>query len=133
MLETREFSKIEGSSARTFGLFFAALFMLIAAWPLFYGGSIRVWASILAALFLAASLLRPALLQPLNRLWFRFGLLLGRIMTPVVMFLIYLLTIVPIGLILRAMGKDPMARRFDPAAKSYWIKHPGAGSMKRQF
>lgn len=133
MLETREFSKIEGSSERTFGLFFAAIFLLIAAWPLLGGGGIRLWSAGLAALFLAAALLRPTLLEPLNRLWFRFGIALGKIMTPIVMFLIYCLTIIPIGLIMRALGKDPMARRFDPSATTYWIKHPGAGSMKRQF
>lgn len=133
MLETREFSKVTGSSARTFGLFFAAFFALIALWPLFHGAGPRWWAGGLALAFLAASLLRPQLLHPLNRAWFLFGMLLGRIMTPIVMFLIYVLTIIPIGLILRAMGKDPMSRRFDAAAASYWLKHPGAGSMKRQF
>lgn len=134
MLDTREFTKkVEGSSARTFGLFFAALFALVALWPLLHGGGVRLWSAGLAAAFLAAGLLRPQLLQPLNRLWFLFGMLLGKIMTPIVMFLIYVLTVVPIGLIMRAMGKDPMARRFDPAAKTYWVKHPGAGSMKRQF
>lgn len=133
MLDTREFTEVKRSSARTFGLFFAALFALVALWPLYHGGAVRLWAAGLAAAFLAASLLRPALLEPLNRLWFLLGVLLGKIMTPVVMFLIYGLTVVPIGLIMRAMGKDPMARRFDPAAKTYWVKHPGTGSMKRQF
>lgn len=133
MLDTREFTKVTGSSTRTFGLFFAAIFALIAVWPLFYGSGARWWSVVLALAFLAASLLRPQLLQPLNRFWFQFGMLLGRIMTPIVMFLIYVVTIVPIGFILRAMGKDPMTRRFDPAAKSYWIRHPGVGSMKRQF
>jgi hypothetical protein len=133
MLETREFSTVKGSSARAFGLVFAGIFALIALLPLVSGHALRWWALGLALGFLVVALMRPVLLEPLNRLWFRFGILLGRIMTPVVMFVIYTLTIIPIGLILRLSGKDPMARRFDPSAKSYWIKHAGAGSMKRQF
>lgn len=133
MQDIREFTTVKGSSARTFGLFFAALFALIAAWPIFYGNAPRLWPVPIAAAFLGAALLRPLWLEPLNRLWFAFGMLLGKIMTPIVMFLIFALTIVPIGLILRISGKDPMARRFDPAASTYWKKHPGIGSMKRQF
>jgi ABC-type uncharacterized transport system permease subunit len=133
MLDTREFSTVKGSSTRVFGLFFAAFFALITFWPLIHGLGIRFWALGLALAFLAASLLRPQLLEPLNRLWFLLGIVLGKIMTPVVMLLIYVLTIVPIGLILRMRGKDPMARRFDREAKTYWKPHPGAGSMKRQF
>jgi Saxitoxin biosynthesis operon protein SxtJ len=133
MLDIREFSTVKGSSARTFGLFFAALLMGVALWPLLSGQRLRWLPAIMGGVLAALAFLRPVWLEPFNRGWMKVGLALGFVMTPVVMGLIFVLTIIPVGLILRFTGKDPMARGFDPEAPSYWREHAGSGSMKRQF
>ena len=101
------------------------------------GGAIRLWALIAAGVFAAAGLFAPALLWPLNRVWFLFGMALHKVVNPVVMGLLFYATITPMALVMRLMGKDPLRRRFDPAAKSYWIERRPAGpepqSMRRQF
>jgi hypothetical protein len=124
-------------SERSFGLVFAAVFALIALLPLLKGGGVRWWSLALAAVFLALALLIPAVLKPLNVLWFKFGLLVGRVMTPLVMGILYLLSVIPTGLFLRATGRDLLRLKREPAMKSYWIERespdPAKGSMKRQF
>ena len=124
-------------SERSFGLVFGTLFAVIGLLPLFKGEDLRWWASCLAASFLAVALLRPAVLRPLNVVWFKFGLLLGHIITPLVMGLLYVLTVLPIGLYLRATERDLLRLRPQAAMKSYWIERedsgPVKGSMKRQF
>jgi predicted membrane metal-binding protein len=129
--------EVKGSSERSFGLVFAAVFAVVALWPLLKGGEARGWAGLLALLFLAAALLRPRLLAPLNRLWFRFGLLLHKVVNPLVMGLLFFLTVTPIALLMRGLGKDPLRLRFDPAAESYWIPRqppgPAPDSMRHQF
>jgi hypothetical protein len=126
-----------GSSDRNFGFVFSAVFGLIGFYPLLHGGPLRAWALGLAALFLIATLVRPAILSPLNRLWTRFGLLLHRVMSPIALFVVFCLGILPTALVLRALGKDPLRLRFDPSAGSYWIprKPPGRSDeqMKKQF
>lgn len=133
-----DFSRAEapdGSSDRGFGLVFAAVFGVIGAWPLLGGGAPRLWALVAAAAFLAVAAAAPRLLAPLNRAWTRFGLLLGRIVTPLVMGLLFYGMVTPMGLAMRALGKDPLRRRFDRAAASYWIarRPPGPAPMSRQF
>ena len=124
-------------SDRNFGLTFAVILGVVALWPLWYGDMIRLWAGIPAALFLLAALIFPRLLSPLKMLWMRFGLLLHAIITPLVMGLIFYLAVTPTGLILRAMGKDPLRLKRDPDAKSYWILRdppgPPPGSIRKQF
>jgi hypothetical protein len=124
-------------SNRTFGTVFAVVFAVIALWPLLSGHAPRLWASVLAAAFLGVALFAPTLLAPLNRGWFHLGLALHRVVNPVVMAIIYYGTVVPIGLILRARGKDPLRLKRDPEATSYWIARdppgPPRGSMTKQF
>jgi Saxitoxin biosynthesis operon protein SxtJ len=124
-------------SNRTFGLVFAAVFGVIALWPLASGGMPRLWASALALAFLAVALVAPRLLSLLNRAWFYLGLALHRVINPIVMAIIYYGTVVPVGLILRARGKDTLRLKRDPNAKSYWIERdppgPPRGSMTKQF
>jgi low temperature requirement protein LtrA len=128
---------VEMGSERGFGLVFAAVFAIIALWPtIFYGAAPRWWATLIAIMFVVVALFRSAWLRPLNFVWFRFGLLLGRIVTPVVMAALYVTTIVPIGLFLRLRGKDLLRLKREPERKSYWIERepgPAAGTMKRQF
>ena len=90
-----------------------------------------------SAIFLGLALATPRVLAPLNRLWMQFGLLLGRIVAPIVLFIVYCLAVVPTGLVMRFMGKDPMRRRFDSTAASYWVPRVPVGkpdrSMTHQF
>ena len=122
---------------RGFGMVFAFVFAVIGLWPLSDGGAIRLWALIAAGVFAAAGLFAPALLRPLNRVWFLFGMALHKVVNPVVMGLLFYATITPMALVMRLMGKDPLRLRFDRQAKSYWIERRPAGpepqSMRRQF
>jgi len=118
---------IEASSDRSFGLLFAALFAGLAFWPLFRGEPFRLWALALAAAFLALALAWPRALSGMNRGWMRFGLLLNRIVSPLAIGIVYYLTLVPMGLALRAFGKRPLRLGFDRAAASYWIPREPPG------
>jgi hypothetical protein len=125
----------KASSERGFGLTFAAVFAIVAAWPLLGGAAPRFWALGVAAAFLTTAFLAPRRLAPLNRLWTRLGLLLSRIMNPLVLGLLFYGVVTPAGLVMRALGKDPLRRRFEPGAASYWIERrpPGPSPMARQF
>ena len=124
-------------SERGFGIVFAVVFALIGLWPLWDGGPFKLWALAGAGIFLAAGLFFPVVLRPLNQLWFLFGMTLHKVMSPLVMGFLFYLTVTPIALIMRAAGKDPLHRRFDPQAKSYWIERNPAGpapeTMRQQF
>jgi hypothetical protein len=126
-----------GSSDRAFGLVFAAVFALVGGYPWLRGAAAHGWAFALAVAFLAVALVRPRLLAPLNRGWTRLGQLLHRLASPVALFVVYALAVVPTGLVRRAFGKDPLRLRRDPAANTYWIERsPPAradGRMKKQF
>lgn len=134
---TAHASAPERGSERAFGIVFTILFLVIGAWPLKDGGSPRLWALGIAALFLLVALAAPKWLAPLNRLWMAFGLLLGMIISPIMLFLVYVVAVVPTGLIMRLRGKDPLRRRFEPEAASYWVHRNPPGkpdeTMGRQF
>ena len=114
----------------------AAVFAIIGLYPLLRG-DVRWWALVVAALFLLVALVRPETLHPLNRLWFRFGLLLNRIVSPIIMGLVFVLAVVPTGLIMRLRNRDLLRQRFDPDARSYWIEVDedlrAKSSMRNQF
>lgn len=137
---------IEGSSDRSFGLTVGGILLAIVLVRLGLqwwqsGGVTLGWLELVLGgvgiVLLAMGLLAPTLLAPLNRGWTKLGLLLFTIVNPIVLALIFLVTIVPIGLALRAFGKDPLRLRFDPDAKSYWIEReppgPAPESMGQQF
>ena len=134
-LEAR--SEVAQGSERGFGVVFAVVLLIIGLWPLLAGAGVRIWSLVIAAGFLAAAFAAPHLLAPLNRLWFRFGMLLGRIVSPVVMAIIFYLTVLPTGLVMRMLGKDLLRLRFDPGVESYWIHRdppgPAPDSLKQQF
>ena len=127
----------EGSSDRGFGLVFAGFFAILAAVSLWRGGPLWPWLGGIALAFLAVALLRAALLAPLNRLWMRFGLLLGRIVNPIVLALLFFAVFTPIALLARLLGKDFLRLRRDADATTYWIVReppgPAPQSMKDQF
>lgn len=116
-----------GSSDRAFGIVFTVVFLVIGLLPLFFGGPPRLWSIAIAAIFGALALLRPALLAPLNRLWTKFGLLLHRIVSPLVLGIMFFVVITPMGLVMRAWGKDPLRLRFDRQARSYWVERQPPG------
>jgi hypothetical protein len=129
--------EVKMGSERSFGLVFAGFFALVGFWPLFGGEAPRNWALGLGVLFLLLAFAAPKLLTPLNKLWFKFGLLLHHIVNPLVMALMFFVVITPIGLLMRLSGKDPLRLRFDREAKSYWIPRdppgPAPESLKNQF
>ena len=124
-------------SERSFGIVFSAFFSILALWPLIGGGDINTILAGIALVFLAISLIAPRVLSPLNKIWFRFGLFLGRIVTPITMGLLYITTVVPIGLIMQALGKDLLRLKTSEKAESYWIVRdppgPEGESLKNQF
>ena len=129
---------IKGSSNRSFGILFFFVFALVSVWPLLFGaGPMRFWAASIAAIFLVAALFFPSVLKRLNLLWMKFGLLLHLVVNPVVMGMIFFLTVTPTAVVFRILGKDPLRLKLDPAAKSYWIHRqppgPKPASMKQQF
>ena len=124
-------------SERSFGLVFSTVFALVALAPLVHSGVPRWWALIVSAGFAITALLIPRILRPLNRIWFAFGLLLHRIVNPIVMAVMFFGVILPAALVLRAMGKKFLRIQYEPGAKSYWIPReqpaPPPRSMSKQF
>ena len=121
------------SSNRSFGLLFFIVFALISVWPIINGGTPRLWPIPFSIIFLVLGLLNSKILNPLNLAWVKFGEILGRIIAPIVMGIVYFLIITPIGLFMRLIGKDLLGIKFSKN-KSYWIKREKSiGSMKRQF
>lgn len=129
--------EIKVGSERAFGVVFAVVFLVVAAWPLLNAMPPRWWALGVAGIFLAAGYLFPVVLKPLNIVWFKIGMLMYKVVNPLTMAMLYVTTIIPIGLILRAMGKDPLHMKMDRLASSYWIERdppgPAPESMKDQF
>ena len=124
---------IKISSNRSFGIVFFVVFLLIAFYPLTYSGEIRIWSVITSLIFLVLGLLNSKFLTPLNKLWFRFGIFLGKIISPMIMGIIFFLVVTPIGLIMRLLGKDVLNLKYSEN-KSYWIEKDGPESkMKNQF
>jgi predicted membrane metal-binding protein len=129
--------EIKPSSDRSFGLVVATFFLIVGFWPLVRAQPIRWWALGVAAVFALLALLWTAALAPLNRLWVKLGALLYKVVSPVVMALLFYVTVTPIALLMRLLGKDPLRLRRDPDAASYWIDRtppgPSPESMKNQF
>ena len=124
---------IKISSNKSFGIVFFIVFILIALYPLLNDQEIRLWALIISAVFLILGLLKSKLLTPLNKLWFRFGIFLGKIISPIIMGFIFFLVVTPIGLIMRLLGKDVLNLKYNKE-RSYWIEKDGPKSkMKNQF
>ena len=128
---------IEPGSDRSFGLIVGGILAAIGAYQYWSGNSLYPWFAGIGTVLVAGGLILPRALHPLNLAWTHLGVLLGRIVTPVVMFLVYLVSIVPIGLILRASGKDLLRLKRKAAHESYWIERTPPGpppeSLKDQF
>jgi len=124
-------------SERGFGFVFATAFALVGAWPTWSGGAPRWWALALGAAFLLAAVLAPRILGPLNTGWLAFGRLLHRLVSPLVLGMLFYLTVVPTGVAMRLLRKDPLRLRFDRDARSYWLERKPPGpppeSLRNQF
>ena len=117
-----------------FGLLFFVVFLIIGLWPLLEKGEIRYWSVFISSIFLLLGLINSILLSPLNKIWFNFGKLLSKIITPLIMGVIFFLIVTPIGLIMRVLGKDILSLKYNENSKSYWIEKNGIKSkMKDQF
>ena len=127
-------SKIKISSNRSFGLVFFVVFLIVALWPLKYEEDIRLWSLALSLIFFILGILNSKLLTPLNKLWFKFGILLGSIVSPLVMGIVYFFVVTPIGVLMRILGKDLLKTSKVKSASTYWIKRDKQQSiMKKQF
>jgi len=125
---------LQAGTEKNFGVVFAVVFGLVGLFPLLTTGGVRVWALLIAAIFLALAYIKPEVLVVPNRWWFKFGLLLGAIVAPLVMALVFFVAVLPTGLIVRLSGKDLLRQKIDPSAKSYWItRDQPPGTMKDQF
>jgi hypothetical protein len=128
---------LKSSSERSLGFVFAAACCLLGTWPFIRGESPRYWLILIACGFAVAAVFDPHRLRPLNVVWTRLGMLLHRIVSPIVMCIVFFLVLTPIAWIMRARGKDPLRLRREPNAESYWIERqppgPDPQSMVRQF
>ncbi len=126
-------NEVKIGSNRSFGIVFFVVFILIAIYPLVNNDEIKLWSFFLSIIFLILGIFNSKLLTPLNRIWFKFGLLLGKIISPIIMFLVYFTVVTPTGLLLWLFNKDILNLKYNKKS-SYWInKEKNIGTMKDQF
>ena len=126
-------TEIKIGSNKSFGIVFFIVFLLIAIYPLINNDELRIWSLVVSIIFLILGLINSKVLTPLNKLWFKFGLLLGKVISPIIMGIIFFLVVTPTALIMRIIGKDLLNLKFNNK-KSYWIEKTGPKSkMKNQF
>ena len=122
------------SSNRSFGLLFFIVFLIIGLWPLKNGDNLNLYFSITSLIFLILGLLNSKLLSPLNKIWIKFGEILGVIIAPIIMALVYFVILTPVSLVVRVFGKDLLGLKFMNKQQTYWInRKKNMGSMRKQF
>lgn len=130
-------NEVQVGSDRSFGVVFSVFFTIVGLVPLVAGGGLRTWSLGVAGVFLGMAIAIPRVLHPLNVAWMTFGSILHRVVSPVVLGLLFFLTITPMAILIRVLGKDLLRLRFDRAAKTYWIARDPPGpppvTMKNQF
>ena len=125
--------KIKLPSNRNFGIVFSIVFLIIAIWPILNQNEIRIWSIIISLIFLILGLINSKFLSPLNKAWFKFGLILGSVIAPVVMGAIYFLVVTPTGLIMKALGKDILGLKRNKNS-TYWLEKDNSNNnLKNQF
>ena len=126
-------NELKINSNKSFGIVFFIFFLIVALYPILKNENIRIWSLIIAIIFLVLGLLNSKILSPLNKLWFKFGLILGKIVSPVVMGIIFFGVVTPIGVLMRILNKDLLNLKFNKE-KTYWIEKNNIKSkMKNQF
>ena len=129
-----EKSSVKMSSNRSLGLLFFIVFLAISLWPLKSQEDLRLWAFILALIFFVLGILNSKFLTPLNKLWMKFGIFLGSIVSPFVMGVVFFMVVTPVGLIMRSLGKDLLRINKSKFVSTYWIsREKQNNTMKRQF
>ena len=125
--------EVKIGSNKSFGIVFFIVFFIISIYPLLSHNEIRLWSLIISIIFLVLGLLNSKLLTPLNKVWFKFGILLGKIVSPLVMGLIFFFVVTPIGILMRILNKDLLNLKFNKKT-TYWIeKNDPKSKMKNQF
>ena len=125
--------KIKLPSNRNFGIVFSIVFLIISLWPLLNQNDIRIWSLIISGIFLILGLINSKLLLPLNKIWFKFGILLGNFIAPIVMGIVYFMVVTPTGLIMRLLGKDLLNLKRNNK-HTYWIEKDNSNNdLKNQF
>ena len=125
--------KIKLPSNRNFGIVFSIVFLIISLWPLLSQNDIRIWSLIISGIFLILGLINSKLLLPLNKIWFKFGILLGNFIAPIVMGIVYFMVVTPTGLIMRLLGKDLLNLKKNNK-DTYWIEKDNSNNdLKNQF
>ena len=118
---------------RNFGMVFTVVFLIISFWPLLKSGNIRYWSLIISIIFFVLALLNSDVLTPLNKIWMKFGLILGKIVSPIVMGFIFFVVVTPTGIIMRLLGKDLLNLKKN-SNKTYWIQKDNKNNnMRNQF
>jgi hypothetical protein len=126
-------SNIKIGTNKSFGIVFFLFFLIISIFPLFKDGDIKIWSLIIAIIFLILGLLNSKALTPLNKLWFKFGILLGSFVSPIVMGIVFFVVVTPTSLIMKALGKNLLNLKRDNK-KTYWVERSTVKSkMKNQF
>ena len=128
-----EDKKIKIGSNKSFGVVFSIVFLIISLFPLLNDNSIRIWSIILSLIFLILGLLNSNILAPLNRIWFKFGIILGGIVSPIIMGLVFFLVVTPTSLILRLFKKDTLNLKKSDSVTYWIIKSDKKSKMKNQF
>lgn len=131
-------SEIELPSNRSFGILFTVVFALIAGWFAWAGSTHWWWFASVSGAFLLISFVAPGILKPLNIVWMKFGALLNKIVSPIMLGAIYFIVITPVALFFKVTGRDELKRKYDKALKTYWISREppgpdGPSSFPRQF
>ena len=125
--------KVKIGSNRSFGIVFFIVFLIVALWPILNNDDIRIWSLIVSVIFLVLGILNSKLLNPLNILWFKFGLFLGKIISPIIMGLVFFVVVTPIAILLKIFRKDVLSLKKN-SSNTYWKKKSDYDtSMKNQF
>ena len=125
--------KIKLPSNRNFGIVFSIVFLIIATWPILNQNEIRIWSIIISLIFLILGLINSKFLSPLNKAWFKFGLILGSLIAPIVMGIVFFLVVTPTGLIMKALGKDILGLKRNKNS-TYWLEKDNSNNnLKNQF
>jgi hypothetical protein len=125
--------KIKLPSNRNFGIVFSIVFLIIAIWPILNQNEIRIWSIIISFIFLILGLINSKFLSPLNKAWFKFGLILGSVIAPIVMGIVFFFVVTPTGLIMKALGKDILGLKRNKN-NTYWLEKDNSNNnLKNQF
>lgn len=122
------------SSIKSFGILFFFVFLIIGFWPLLYDNEVRIWSVIISLIFLLLGLIKSKILIPLNNYWIKLGEILGKIVAPIVMLIVFLLVVTPMACLVKLFGKDLLNLKFNKKINSYWLsREKKLGPMKNQF